>query len=369
MAQRFRFSTLAVGMALVLSACVSSPQKSGERVPPGATTSMPDPYETVAREEPIDAPIASSPPVPASRVVDAPAPAARSEPVPPVATPVPPPKPLVTRAASKLQTVKPERVKPALPNTPQAPRAQSAPQPPAATPEPTIVEAEQAADTAKAPAVSSPEFAAPVVEIEAEQTPPAAAAPQTDVIEAEASEVADPVEQTQVALLSKVPEPVRDEPDLSKLKFDIEHLPMTLAGGWRLDRRRDRVDGKERCLLYSPKQPLFDGYDLSAVQLEISSQYVTVRADSNIDTSYPNTGLQVDARGRVPFESTLVNERTVYTSKPVQLAMAQGSTLKVGLGFWPTWPVTRTQYATFDLDGFGSAYRALQACTQQQTSE
>ena len=42
--------------------------------------------------------------------------------------------------------------------------------------------------------------------------------------------------------------------------------------------------------------------------------------------------------------------------------MAPNQTLLVRLGFWPTWPVTETQQASFPLDGFDDAVKALWQC-------
>jgi hypothetical protein len=150
-----------------------------------------------------------------------------------------------------------------------------------------------------------------------------------------------------------------------ELHFGLADLPMQFAGDWSLDRRTDWLDGRDRCLLFSPKLPIFDGYAPSSVQLEISMSSVVARADSNIDTGYPQQGLQVDGGALVPFAPQLLNERTAYTNKPVQPAMATGSNLTVALGFWPTWPVKQTQHTSLDLKGFHEAYRALQACARQ----
>jgi hypothetical protein len=82
-------------------------------------------------------------------------------------------------------------------------------------------------------------------------------------------------------------------PDVSKLVYDDAHLPIAFPDGWVLDRRRDLLDGVTRCLLLSPKRPIFDGYDQSTVQVDVSTKALLVIADSNIDASYPDQGLRV----------------------------------------------------------------------------
>jgi hypothetical protein len=176
---------------------------------------------------------------------------------------------------------------------------------------------------------------------------------------------APPAAAPQVAMIAKG-EPFKGtEPDIGKLIFDDAHLPMTFPNGWVLDRRRDRLDGVTRCLLLSPKQPIFDGYEQSRVQLQVTTRALLVMAGSNIDASYPNQGVRVDNRALVPFQHKLVDKRSAFASGPVQSSMAAGRNLTVALGFWPTWPVTKTQQTTFNLTGFGSAYAALQACSKQ----
>jgi len=180
----------------------------------------------------------------------------------------------------------------------------------------------------------------------------------------QATDSMDPADtgEARIAMLTKPPAVTPDLPDVSKLSFELEHLPMSFNGGWKLDKRPDPIDGKERCLLYSPKLAMFDGYDKSRVQLQVSTSAVIVKAESNLDVSYPQQGLRVDSGGLFAFESQLLSEKSTYTKKPVQAAMASGRRLTVALGFWPTWPVTKTQKLTVDLNEFSYAYRALRAC-------
>ena len=132
-----------------------------------------------------------------------------------------------------------------------------------------------------------------------------------------------------------------------------------------LDKRSSLVDGKVQCLILSPWTDIFDGYDRTEIQIQVADATVAVRSRSNLDSSYKQQGLVVDGGELFAFESSLVNERTTYTKGPVQVAMSNGRTLGVALGFWPTWPVTTTQHASIDLVGFPQAYEALRACVRQ----
>lgn len=171
---------------------------------------------------------------------------------------------------------------------------------------------------------------------------------------------------TRIAMIDKKPSEPGLSPDLQALDYDIEHLPRTLPGGWVLDIRPDPLSKQQRCLLYSPKAPIHDGYDDSSIQLQVTNDAVVIKSDSNLDSSYPDQGLQVDQGALVPFATTPLSERVTYTEKPIQLAMASGSKLQVSLGFWPTWPMTQTQSTVVDLAGFHGAYAALKACIAAQ---
>ncbi|MDN5851060.1 MAG: hypothetical protein L0H63_15740 [Nitrococcus sp.] len=154
--------------------------------------------------------------------------------------------------------------------------------------------------------------------------------------------------------------------DFSHFVFDDRNLPMALDHGWTLDRQRDVVDGATRCVLLSPEFSMFDGYYPAKVWLRVNTVRAWVKTDSNIDTSYPRQGLRVDGGELAPFAEELTDEQTAYTDALVLRRLADGHTLTVTLGFWPTWPKTKTQTANIDLAGSANAYAALQACSQQQ---
>lgn len=162
------------------------------------------------------------------------------------------------------------------------------------------------------------------------------------------------------------PPPAPATRDFSHLVFDDRILPMSLDHGWMLDRQPDVVDGTNRCVLLSPTVTIFDGYYPAKMWLRINTVRAWVRSDSNLDTSYPKQGLRVDGRTLAPFAEQLLDEQTAYTKAPVLSGMAEGRTLTVALGFWPTWPKTKTQTASVDLAGFANAYAALRACSKQQ---
>ncbi len=197
-------------------------------------------------------------------------------------------------------------------------------------------------------------------------------APGADsVVEADAPEqsLAEPVpaeeQETQLALIEKsaLNTPPKTKP--TELIYDEENLPITFPGGWILERDRDRRDGATRCLVFSPPVSMFDGYDRTEIKLQVTPEAVLVETQSNIDINSPAQGLSVDGTELVPFETELVSKQVIHTEQPVQTAMAGGERLTVALGFWPSWPVTKTQQVSLSLEGFEPAYAALQKCSSQ----
>lgn len=172
--------------------------------------------------------------------------------------------------------------------------------------------------------------------------------------------------ETQLASVPKEPEGDTIDVEMSSWIFDELHLPKNLPGGWVLDIRSDQLGGDRRCLLYSGKEPIFDGYDNSWIRLQITTDAVVVNANSNLDISYPGQGLRVDNGDLMPFNSGLLNKKTTYIKKANLASMLEGRTCTVSLGFWPTWPVTSTQQVSIDLAGFKHAYAALKACSAAQ---
>lgn len=148
--------------------------------------------------------------------------------------------------------------------------------------------------------------------------------------------------------------------------YDEQHLPKNLPGGWVLDIRPDQLGSDRRCLLYSAREPIFDGYDNSWIRLQITTDAVVVNADSNLDSTYPGQGLRVDNGELIPFTTGLLNKKTTYTKQANPASMVNGRTCTLFLGFWPTWPVTKTQHVSIDLAGFKRAYAALKACSDAQ---
>jgi hypothetical protein len=119
----------------------------------------------------------------------------------------------------------------------------------------------------------------------------------------------------------------------------------------------------DRCVLESSRQPLPDGYQQTTVHFTVTPRSVVLVAAAPLDGTGQDVGLKVDAE---PFvrPDRVEDRKALFDSKAAQL-IAQfkaGTTVRVQLRFWPTWPATGTHATTMSLIGFTRAYDELSAC-------
>jgi len=146
--------------------------------------------------------------------------------------------------------------------------------------------------------------------------------------------------------------------------LNLAELPIAFGTHWTLDRRKDPLEHKTRCQLISRPVNISDGYERTDVRLQLTMDRLLVLTDSNIDLSYPDTGIRLDGGPLRPFQG-LAKETVATLSEDtggLYQAMATSHSLQVSLGFWPTWPVTQTQVASIPLAGFAAAIEALKSC-------
>jgi hypothetical protein len=103
------------------------------------------------------------------------------------------------------------------------------------------------------------------------------------------------------------------------------------------------------------------------VQVLLTLKSIYVSTSSNIDLSYPQTGIRIGAGVLRPFDK-LAGETTAVVSgddvATLYARMTRSPDLVVRLGFWPTWPVTETREASYALGDFQTAVMALRACNR-----
>ena len=179
----------------------------------------------------------------------------------------------------------------------------------------------------------------------------------------------------QAAVVAMRQEAMMDQPISPERSIDtaverptvtLESLPMTFGNQWTLDRAPNPISGKTECILTSESVNIFDGYEQTDVQLYLTSGAIFAKTQSNIDLSYPETGLRVDSSGLRAFEKVAKLTNAVISSDVdgVLASMVPGQQVVVRLGFWPTWPMTSTREVIFQLEGFPEALRGLQACEE-----
>jgi hypothetical protein len=211
------------------------------------------------------------------------------------------------------------------------------------------------------PALPSSTVAALRLEIPGEQP---GAEPAADSAAADRLVMAEPA--------SPRPGPAPAEAEVAIQHADFMHLdhaslPLSFGRQWVLDRRPNPVTKETQCILASEAVNIPDGYDRTNVQVLLTLDSIYVSADSNIDLSYPHTGIRVGAGSLRPFDKLAGATAAMVSGDDVSALyahMTSSPDMVVRLGFWPTWPVTETREASYSLEGFQTAVMALRACSR-----
>jgi hypothetical protein len=158
---------------------------------------------------------------------------------------------------------------------------------------------------------------------------------------------------------------------MTMLQTDARSAEAMHSDSWSVVQGEDPHSGKESCLLVSRHIEMPDGYGTAQVQLIFGQQALMIRTDSNLDPAYPDQGIRVDEGRLIPPEPPFPFQRqnAVFEVARDQIVdeFRRGREAELALGFWPTWPMTRTQRATISLLGFSDAHDALPDCERGQT--
>jgi len=133
---------------------------------------------------------------------------------------------------------------------------------------------------------------------------------------------------------------------------------------WQLILAEDPLSKQSICLMISATRQTEDGQTKTPVSLIYNGSVFIAKTKSNIDLSYPDIGLQVDNKKRHNIDRLHENSNAVFKTKTRQLLdeFINGLSAKLTLGFWPTWPKTRSYTTEFDLRGFTKTYKTFQHC-------
>ena len=151
------------------------------------------------------------------------------------------------------------------------------------------------------------------------------------------------------------------------MRLDRASLPLPFGRQWVLDRRPNPVTKEIQCMLASEVVNIPDGYDRTNVQVLLTLDSIYVSTDSNIDLSYPQTGIRIGASTLRPFDTLAGQTAAMVSGEDVSALYARMTSspdMVVRLGFWPTWPVTETREASYSLEDFHTAVTALRACNR-----
>jgi len=143
------------------------------------------------------------------------------------------------------------------------------------------------------------------------------------------------------------------------LELTLAQLPLVLGEFWTLSRDEENI-----CTLSHKKVTMSDGQGDTPVTFKVTADKLIFKTKSNIDLGYKDSGITIDAKPQHPIEA-LHNEYSIQYTKnynALVTEMKTGQQLVLALGFWPTWPVTETYGATFDISNFNTAHDALTVC-------
>lgn len=161
-----------------------------------------------------------------------------------------------------------------------------------------------------------------------------------------------------------VRETTADEPDpaapasLPEVTVTLESLPLNIQDEWMLSANGDF------CTLSTSTVSFDDGQGLSKLQLVFTPHHWLVKTQSDIDMSYSGTGLTVDEGRHFPLDQVVRESDLMFTLDYAAMTQAfiQGRSLRITLGFWPSWPVTETKTVQLPLTHFARAHRAWELC-------
>jgi len=171
----------------------------------------------------------------------------------------------------------------------------------------------------------------------------------------------------------KTPEP---EPEIQKaeeitptptaetfpaLQFTLDQLPITIQDTWILSSSQDH------CSLKTISVSMDDGAGKTPIYLELTNNAWMIQTKSDIDMTYPDTGLFPSNGTQIPLESVVKDTRIAITEQKQQLtdALKSSESIRVALGFWPTWPVSETRSKTISVAHFPQALSAWEICNQR----
>jgi len=135
---------------------------------------------------------------------------------------------------------------------------------------------------------------------------------------------------------------------------------------WSVRIGDDGIRPRAVCLLESATRQVHDGQTTTPVKLVYNGKVIIAVTKSNIDLSYVGIGLQVDEQSTHTVDTLHKKTRVIFekASNDIVQEFIKGREARLVLGFWPSWPKTKTVTSHFSLRGFSDAHQAFQDCQQ-----
>lgn len=143
---------------------------------------------------------------------------------------------------------------------------------------------------------------------------------------------------------------------------------------WQAIQGMDALSQKQTpCILESMKQSVNDGRTTTPMRIVYNGKAFLIKTRSNIDLTYKKLGLRVDNRPVHSIDHVYKETDVVFENDAdkIREQFIKGKYGYITLGFWPTWPKSKSVVTRFNLSGFQAAYQDYLSClnTHMATNE
>ena len=146
--------------------------------------------------------------------------------------------------------------------------------------------------------------------------------------------------------------------------FLLLSLSTTVESNWKIETGEDPLSGQFSCYMVSSVQHSQDGQSGTQVRIVFNGTQFVVETESNIDSGYTGVGLQVDQNNPYKIDRLFKKVNAVFETQATQIRdeFIRGLNARITLGFWPSWPVTKSYQTRFNLRGFTKTYNEMLEC-------
>ena len=139
------------------------------------------------------------------------------------------------------------------------------------------------------------------------------------------------------------------------------------AASWNVERVAGADVIHNTCHIESDPVRMSDGYQRVRTFIRVTDKQLDVVTESPLDAGFSDIGIVVDRNTLIAVEA--VRDRKLARFETAHATLLQqfrrGTRVVVKLRFWPTWPATKIQQASFSLIGFTKAHDQMTACKRK----